>query len=257
MSDRLFIKAYETNPSEGYALEPAPTARDWMERLPRNIPKRCLPLTMANRAGWVVRTPVGFKATWGGKTESASLKIEVTDGEERLGAGITNSFGSGIISFVIPWLFRTSPGIGMLVRGPTNFSVDGATPLDGFVETDWSPYTFTMNWRVLRRNKPVFFKKGDPFVMLTPFPTDLLERFDVQFASLESDPELKAQREEVRMMRINSKEKWRQAQIEAAKTGDEAKTSEPEFGYLKGKLPSGYTAPPESHRTNFKLDRFD
>ncbi|HMZ02762.1 MAG TPA: DUF6065 family protein, partial [Burkholderiaceae bacterium] len=59
---------------------------------------------------------------------------------------ITSHFGSGILTFSLPYLFRTSPGYGMLVRGPTNCAKDGAAPLDGIVETDWAPYSFTMNW---------------------------------------------------------------------------------------------------------------
>src|SRR5262249_48000339 len=62
--------------------------------------------------------------------------------------------------------------------GPTNDIKDNAVPLDGLIETDWSPYSFTMNWKLVRRNVPVYFKKGDPVCLLQPFPLHFLEEFD-------------------------------------------------------------------------------
>ena len=40
---------------------------------------------------------------------------------------------------------------------------DGIYPLTGVIETDWSPYTFTMNWRFTRRNHRVHFDAGEPY----------------------------------------------------------------------------------------------
>ena len=59
---------------------------------------------------------------------------------------------------------------------------------DGVVESDWSPYTFTMNWKIVRPEVPVHFKKGDAVCFLQPFPLDLLERFDCSLESYDSLP---------------------------------------------------------------------
>jgi hypothetical protein len=97
-------------------------------------------------------------------------------------------FGSGLLALVLPRLFRTPPGFGLLVRGITNEVNDNAVPLDGVVETDWSPDTFTMNWKLVRPDVRVQFKKGDAVCMLQPFALDLLERFDCSFESYDALP---------------------------------------------------------------------
>ena len=36
--------------------------RDWMEATPNKYAYRCLPLTIVNQTGWIIRNPVGFTA---------------------------------------------------------------------------------------------------------------------------------------------------------------------------------------------------
>ncbi len=45
-------------------------------------------------------------------------------------------------------LFKTDSGTDLFVTGPLNRPKDGIAALTGIIETDWSPYTFTMNWPV-------------------------------------------------------------------------------------------------------------
>ena len=40
--------------------------RDWMNATPQRYAYRCLPLTIVNQAGWWIKNPVGFSATWRG-----------------------------------------------------------------------------------------------------------------------------------------------------------------------------------------------
>ena len=183
--------AYEGRPPDDWVLEPAPTRRDWMDQTQGKAANRCLPLTMANQAGWVIRCPVRFKATWNGKTEPAGTTLEFPEQEKLYAPQITKYFGSGIITFSLPWLFRTSEPYGMLVRGPTNFFMQDVAPLDGLVETNWAPYTFTMNWKIMKPRTAVWFRKGDPICMIVPFQMELLEQVQPRIASLDSDPELR------------------------------------------------------------------
>ena len=46
-----------------------------------------------------------------------------------------------------------SEGWNTFVTGPMNGIKDGIAPLSGVIETDWSPYSFTMNWRFTRPGK--------------------------------------------------------------------------------------------------------
>ena len=63
-------------------------------------------------------------------------------------------FGYGLLTFQLPYLFRTPPGYNLLVRGPANCPKDGAW-LDGLVGTDWSPARFFMTWQITRANEGV------------------------------------------------------------------------------------------------------
>src|SRR5262245_26539006 len=164
--------------------------RDWMQQTAYQVANRCLPLVIANQAGWIIRCPYRFKATWGGKQAPDSLTLEFPDKEERAPKQVVSIFGEGIISFSIPWLFRTSQGYALQVRGPTNSFKDNVVPLDGLVETDWSPYTFTMNWKVTKPKTEVWFKKDEAVCMVAPYPIEILERFAARQEHIESEPDL-------------------------------------------------------------------
>ena len=63
---------------------------------------------------------------------------------------VSSNFGYGIVTWYLPYLFRTSPGYNLWVRGPVNSPKDGIVPLEGLVETDWAEATFTVNWKITR-----------------------------------------------------------------------------------------------------------
>jgi hypothetical protein len=105
-------------------------------------------------------------------------------------------FGLGIVTWKMPYLFRTPPGVNLYVRGPSNFFKDGASPLDGIVETDWSEATFTMNWKLTRPDHSVVFEEGEPICMLVPQPRFFLESFSPEIRDISSDLNLQAAHEE-------------------------------------------------------------
>jgi hypothetical protein len=237
------LLAYTVSSTEGWTIEPAPGKRDWMDATSEKFAYRCLPLVMANQAGWVVTCPLNFKAVWNGKPGLTDTTIQFQDPEGPNVGQIRSHFGSGIITFSMPWLFRTSPGYGLWVRGPTNTVKDNIIPLDGIVETDWTPYTFTMNWKVMRRNSEVFFKKGDPVAMLTPFPLGLLESVEPEYRSLDSDPQLKQD-----FFYFTAR---RSGNLETLKRGGEGQWA---MDYMRGHLPDGTEV--TEHRKAFKLAKF-
>ena len=178
---RLWLKAYALGSTEGWSIEPAPARRQWMDETYKKIAYRCLPLVAANQAGWVVRCPANFTATWSGKIDNYGVDVAYAPDSAHLANTALSHFGSGVLTFVLPWLFRTPPGIGLLVRGLANEVKDNAIPLDGIIETDWSPFTFTMSWKIVRSGVPVHFRRGDPVCMIQPIALGLLERFDCSF----------------------------------------------------------------------------
>jgi hypothetical protein len=240
----MILDAYAVMPTDGWVIEPADPKREWMDATPQKFAYRCLPLMMANQAGWVVRCPINLKATWDGGTQLSSLKITFGEGPQSAHGAAISNFGSGIMTFRLPWVFKTEKGYGLLVRGPSNFWIDGAHPLEGLVETDWSPATFTMNWKLLRRNTPVWFKKGDPVCHLMPYPLDLLEQFTPRQRLIDDNPQLKGDYENF------NAERWR-------KLKDAGDTGEPVWmrDYMRGHLPDG--TPVTGHRTGLKLRPFE
>jgi hypothetical protein len=243
------LTAYQVSrPDKNWVIEPAPTRREWMDQTIHKIANRCLPLTMANQAGWIIRCPVRFKASWTGKVEAESTTLVFPDDEATYRSQILHNFGSGIISFALPWLFRTSPGYGLLVRGPTNFFRPDIVPLDGLVETDWAPFTFTMNWKITRTRTDVWFRQGDPICMLMPYPMELLEQVQPRFADLAANPIL---HDDFAVWHRSRRELHAQQREEAEKAGEKMTFA---LDYMRGRMPDGERAP--AHRTTLNVVKF-
>jgi hypothetical protein len=141
-------------------IEPAPRWRDWMNATPGRSANRCLPLLMANEAGWVLKNPAAFTATWNGSDARDAVTVEYEDSCPANRRLASSHFGSGVLTWAVPCLFRTPTGFNLLVRGPANWPKDGICALDGLVETDWSVATFTMNWKMTRPDHPITFDEG-------------------------------------------------------------------------------------------------
>ena len=143
--NRLPLIAYPISPLS-MLLTAALAERAWMDATPSHFAKRCLPMLIANRAGWLLVSMHSFAVTWNGQSDAAGLIVKHLEGAPPYAAH--SQFGSGILTFIIPFLFRTPPGVNLLVRGPANVIKDGIAPLEGIVETDWAEATFTMNWKM-------------------------------------------------------------------------------------------------------------
>src|SRR5213079_167162 len=117
-----------------------------------------------------------FEVIWSGKPQVSALQILFAKGQHS--PWVSSMFGYGIITWEIPYLFRTPPAYNLLARGPANLPKDGAYPLEGLVETDWSVASFTMNWMLTRPSHAVRFAKDEPICMLVPQKRSELEIFE-------------------------------------------------------------------------------
>ena len=169
-------------------IRPAEPTRPWMDATPEAFAYRCLPLNIANAHGWEILTPVGFEAYWRGGPSPAEVVIRSDDGMPSVSAPVS-LFGQGTFTIHIQALFRTPPGWNLLVGGSPNRAKEGVAALSGVIETDWSPYTFTMNWRFLRRNHWIRFEAGEPICFIQPTQRDALERMNPKFVALKDNPE--------------------------------------------------------------------
>lgn len=148
----------------GWGLRPSPQRRQWMNENPNAY--RCLPLVMANQWGWQVLCPTEVRVTWDGSPGQGGLTVAV---DPRFALAIKSQFGSGIVTFSPPWLFRTSPGWDLYVKGPSNRWKANCVALEGVIETWWLNYTFTLNWKLIEPGT-VHFAAGESLAQLVPVP---------------------------------------------------------------------------------------
>lgn len=176
---------------EGWAprIAPASAKRQWMDETPDSYAYRCLPLSIANAHGWEVLSPCGFSARWNGGAGADAVEIRLDPGSNPANAP-TSLFGSGTITFHIEGVFRTSAGWNLWASGPPNSFKDGIAPLAGVMETDWSPYTFTMNWRFTRPDVWVRFEENEPFCFFFPILRGGVEQIAPTLKPMEDDPQL-------------------------------------------------------------------
>jgi len=215
-----------------------------MDATPHAYAYRCLPLTLANAHGWEVLTGLSFSAVWDGSQGAEGVRIKGTGGQGRLPVSL---FGSGIITFHLEGVFRTSPGWNLWVGGSPNYFISNLHPLTGVVETHWNTTTFTMNWKIDRPNVPVHFPQGAPFCFLMPVPHAVLEQVEPRFAPMSSDPELEAEFLAWTRSRDSFHAKMREAPPQR-----QADTWQRE--YFQGRTTLGAQAP--DHRTKLRLRPF-
>ncbi len=193
--------AFDLNPQAGMPIEPASSNREWMDQSRDRFAYRCLPLVIANQGGWIIRCPISFSVRWNGGPELADLKVRKPRNGQGQSDYIVSHFGGGVLTILLPYLFRTPRGVNLWVKGPSNWIKDGIQPLEGIVETDWNESTFTMNWKLTRRNHSVRFEQGEPICMIVPVPRGLAESFDPVCQPLSTNPKLEKALEQWRTAR--------------------------------------------------------
>jgi hypothetical protein len=239
---RTTLIAYRVSRWPSMRLVRAPVARDWMTSTRERFARRCLPLLIANEAGWLICSGNALRATWDGGDDISNLTVEPLRGPAPVPA--LSHFGHGILTWHIPYLFRTAPGYNLVVRGPTNQPKDGACALDGVVETDWTSATFTMNWKLTRAGMPVTFEVGEPICMIFPQRRGELEGFRPEVRPLDADPDL-----------AQSHRRWGESRATFLVDLD-APDAPPEWQkhYFRGTTPDGDAVP--EHQTKLRLHDF-
>lgn len=190
------LTAYEIHKNANFKryLRPSSSTRDWMDNSTNQFAYRCLPLTIANTYGWDILNSSAIEAVWDGGNTREAVKITGTDSNSPLSAH--SHFGNGILTFAFPVIFSTEPGWDLMVAGPINSIKDGIVPLGGIVETDWLPFTFTMNWKFTRPSQRVVFAHKEPVCQLFPVKRGALESFNPRIESISNNTELEAKYKE-------------------------------------------------------------
>jgi hypothetical protein len=234
-------------PTSGEApkIVPAPVERAWMDATEQAYAYRCLPLNIANAHGWMILNTVPFSAIWDGKAGLDAITIDAEPGGQPCLA--LSHFGSGVLTFHVTALFRTEPGYDLMATGPLNQPKDAIHPLSGIVETDWSPFAFTMNWKFTRPFTPIAFGRDEAFCMIFPMKRGAIEEFEPEIRAMESDPELHQAYRTMADARLKFNEALKVP-------GSEAQAEKWQKNYFRGATPFG-TAPPD-HRTKLLVKKF-
>ena len=229
-----------------FDIRPAPHERPWMDATPGRYAYRCLPLNIANAHGWEILCPNGFAVGWTGGPGLDAVVIQPDGGGP---APAISHFGQGIFTFHVNALMRTSPGYDIWCGGPINRPKDGVYPLTGVIETDWAPFTFTMNWIFTRPGIMTRFEKGEPFCHIFPIERGSLERINPRRIPLEANLELKAQYEAWSASRNGFN-------ADLKKDGSKAQADGWQKDYYQGKGVEGQKQGPDDHRTRVRLKPF-
>lgn len=187
-------------------IRPGTPRRPWMDATNERYAYRCLPLTIANSHGWELLCPMAFEAKWDGGDHMDSVEIRM-DGGYSDHLKPVSIFGYGTITWHVEAIFRTPPGWNLFVSGPPNRQKDAIQPLGGIIETDWAPYTFTMNWRFTRAEQWIRFEENEPIAFFFPVERGSAERFRPRIERLEDHSELCAAFEKWSASR-NAFQKW-------------------------------------------------
>ena len=219
----LQVSATEPNVYAGEAK------RQWMDDTNNSFAYRCLPLNIANMHGWEVRCHAGFRIYWTGGNREEDLIIQ-SDAPAHLLP--TNIFGHGILTFHVHALIQSEPGWNTMVMGPLNRPKDGITALAGVIETDWSPYTFTMNWKVTRPHMWITFEKDEPYAFLMPVKRNYLNEVEPILDCIDPDSEVGAAHYEW----AASRNKFNK---DLKTPGSQAASDKWQKNYYTGKMPDG------------------
>jgi hypothetical protein len=228
-------------------IRPSSPKRAWMEQSNERFAYRCLPLAIANAHGWEILSPCGFAARWRGGQGVEDVEVRLDPGADPATAPAA-LFGQATLSFHAGGLFRTPPGWNLWITGPPNEQKDGIAPLSGIVESDWSPYTFTMNWRFTRPDHWVRFEENEPICFFFPVQRDAIETFTPVVRSIWEDPELEAQYRKWSFGRVDFQQR-------VAETSPAAPADQWQKLYYRG-VDAAERPGPADHRTKLRLEPF-
>jgi hypothetical protein len=193
--DKKLTKWVLPNSQSLYNIQIPSKKRDWMD-VNQGHAYKCLPLTVANGFGWEIKNPIKFDAVWNGDIgyeNAINFTFHPENIEEKKLADnnqISSHFGNGIITFsCLNFIIRTTKDHNIFLKSPTNHFKHGAQALEAIMETDWLPYTFTINWKITEPNIIIRFEKNEPIACLFPFPRNYIESFETETVIGQEDSE--------------------------------------------------------------------
>ena len=176
---------YQLHKTARTTVTKASSKRDWMEKTDSRFAYRCLPLSIANSHGYVfsLKKPVQF--IWNGENTTDAITIKSNPDDM-----IASIFGSGIITLHLDHIVTTNKGDNIVITGPHNQYFTGMHHLTGIYETDWAPFSFTMNYKITHPNQLMTITPNQPVCQIYPIPRNYIEEDVTTIKHISENPTL-------------------------------------------------------------------
>jgi hypothetical protein len=180
--------------------------RDWFD--PHFY--KCLPLTIANQYGFVLKSQFDFTVSWDGGDSPESIKFFFTEPLEEVNKKfprIESHFGHGVFTVVPPFTIRTPPGINIMTINTPNSILPNITVMTGVVETDNLRHSFTFNFKIQQPGVDIFIPKGYPLATVIPIPRYFVENFELKDSKNIFSKELVDEEYEAKLRALSERER--------------------------------------------------
>lgn len=154
--------------------------REWFN----NHAYYCLPLSIGNQYGFIIKAAYDFDATWDGSINNPNdIIINIyEEGELASIQRVHPGFAEGVLTIQNSIQFKTPPGINLMTIQPPNMFIPGAHCMTAVIEADQIRRDFTFNLKLTDPGRVVRFKKGDALAAFIPIPRYFIDKFELDNA---------------------------------------------------------------------------
>jgi hypothetical protein len=144
----------------------------------------CLPLTIGNQYGFVIKSTRDFDMLWDGSTRNANdITFDFLEGDSDQKQIIKSGFAEGVVTIQNRFALKTPPGINLMTIQPPNMFIPGCVAMTGVIETDQIRRDFTFNLKITIPNYKISVRKGDALGAFIPVPRYSIDNFDIDLVT--------------------------------------------------------------------------
>lgn len=141
----------------------------------------CLPLTVGNQYGFIIKSLRTFEMEWDGRVDSPEdIKINFLDNNDSANQTIKSGFGSGILTIQNRFAIRTPVGINIMTIQPPNIFIPGTAAMTGVIESDNLRRDFTFNLKITVPNYKIRVNRGDAIGAFIPIKRYEVDKYSVK-----------------------------------------------------------------------------
>ena len=164
-----------------YEVRPGKNKRDFLDITADKHGYVCQPMSTVGFHGWEFILPCDVKFIWDGIEDADGSHVKILEGEFINGAKLCDTgTANATITFNVGYLVKTDPDHHILMSGAPNTFIDGVTPMDALLQSDWYHWNIPQFcWRIHKANEVITIPKGTPFLFIRNYPKTLLEETEV------------------------------------------------------------------------------